>query len=313
MKILITGACGNIGAHIVPALAQQGHEVRALDINAESLEKLSGENITLLAGDIADKDFVFKAVDGVDVILHLAWSFSDSLTELIDTDIKGYQHLLDAAVAFYVPHVINSTTAVAYGKPTREVVDETHPSLVEQARKPVYALAKKFTEDLSKVYAEMHEGLSVNTIMIWYAYGDQMGGKHLRSMIREAIVDGVIEVPAESGGSFLQLDDFTDGVLKLIEAKPKCELFNFGTIYLTWAELCELIVAQANPQATVSAIPKSEWKGGSFLAEAWNLSTQKAEDMIGYQTQLNREDAIKHLSKALESSVTRVKSEIAKG
>lgn len=312
MKILITGGCGNIGVHVVKALAQQGYEVRVLDKDAESLKKLEAPNVETIAGDIADKELVQKAVKGTDAILHLAWSFSDDIVDLMDTDIKGYKNLLDAALEFGVQHVINTTTAVAYGKPMSNPVDETHPHLVKKARNPIYALAKTFAEELGNVYAETHD-LAVNTIMIWYAYGDEIGGRHLRGMIREAIVDGVVEVPANSGGSFLQLDDFVDGVIKIIEKKPKGELFNFSTIYLTWEELCKIIIAQANPKATISAIPKEAWNGSGFLAEEWNFSTQKAKEMLGYKSHLDREHAIAHLSKALESSVARVKAEIAAG
>ena len=312
MKILITGGCGNVGVHVVKTLAQQGHALRVLDIDAEGLKKLEAPGVETIAGDIADKELVRKAVEGVDVILHLAWTFSGDLDVLLGTDIKGYKNLLDAAVEFGVEHVVNTTTAVAYGKPMSSPVEETQPHMVAQARNPIYALTKTFVEDMGNVYAELH-GLTVNMIMIWYAYGNEIGGRHLRSMIREAIVDGVIEVPADSGGSFLQLDDFVDGFLKIIEKKPKGELFNFSTVYLTWAELCQIIVAQANPDAKVNAIPKDEWQGSGFLAEEWNFSIQKAKDMLGYESRLDREHAIAHLSKALESSVERVKAEIAVG
>ncbi len=312
MKILITGGCGNVGVHVVKVLSRKGYELRVLDRDAEGLKKLEAPGVETLAGDIADKELVRKAVEGVDAILHLAWSFSDDLIELMDTDIKGYKYLLDAALEFGVEHVVNTTTAVAYGKPTRNPVDETHPHLVAQARNPIYALSKTFVEEMGNVYAEMHD-LAVNMIMIWYAYGDEIGGRQLRGMIREAIVNGVIEVPANSGGSFLQLDDFVDGFLKIIEKKPKGELFNFSTVYLTWEELCQIIVAQANPEATVKAIPIDEWQGSGFLAEEWNFSTQKAQDMLGYESRLDREHAIAHLSTALESSVARVKAEIAAG
>ena len=41
--------------------------------------------------------------------------------------------------------------------------------------------------------------MAINSVMIWYAYAEEIGGKHLRSMIREAMVEGVTEIPADSG------------------------------------------------------------------------------------------------------------------
>ena len=307
MKILVTGGCGNMGTHVVKALVQQGHEARVLDRDAEGLKMLAGPGVQTIVGDIANKETVRQAVEGVDAILHLAWSFSEDLVNLLDIDVKGYLYLLDAAVEFGVQHVINATTAVSYGKPLTAVVDETHPHRVEKARSPIYALAKLATEELGKIYATQH-GMSVNNVMIWYAYGDTIGGRNLRGMVKDAIEKGAIEVPAGCGGSFLQLDDFVNGVLAIFAARPTGEMFNLGTLYLTWEELAQLIVAQANPDAKVIAIPRDEWAGSGFLADDWHFSTKKAELMLGYKTVLDRENAIAHLSKALESCVAGVKN-----
>ena len=309
MKILVTGGCGNMGGHVVRVFAREGHEVRVFDKDPDGLKKLAAPGVETVVGDISDKNQVGEAVRGVDAVLHLAWSFSEELLDLIDIDVKGYKYLLDAVVENGVQHVINASTAVAYGKPLTSPVDETHPHLVEKARKPPYALAKLITEEMGKIYAEKN-GLAVNNVMIWYAYGDEIGGKHIRSMVKEAIQKGVVEVPAKSGGSFLQLDDFVTGVKGIITAKPKGELFNLATVYLTWEDLARLIIAQANPEAKVLAIPKEEWTGSAFLADDWHFSTRKAEQMLHYRTKLSREKAIAHLSKALEACVAEVKAKI---
>lgn len=310
MKILVTGGCGNMGSHVVKALQQRGHALRVLDRDAAGLARLAGPGIDTVAGDIADRECVRRAVAGCDAILHLAWSFADDLLALLDTDVKGYKHLLDAALEFGAASVINATTAVSYGKPQTAVVDENHPHLVEQARKPTYALAKLMTEELSKIYAVEH-GLAANNLMIWYAYGDEIGGKHLRGMVEDALEKGVVDVPAGSGGSFLQLDDFVSAVLALLEKKPKGETFNLGTVYLTWQDLAQMIVAQANPQAKVHAIPKESWKESAFLTDDWHFSTEKAERLLGYRSALNHEAAVAHLAKALESCVAGVKAQRA--
>jgi UDP-glucose 4-epimerase len=145
-------------------------------------------------------------------------------------------------------------------------------------------------------------------VMIWYAYGDVIGGRNLRNMVKDAIDKGAIEVPAGCGGSFLQLDDFVTGILGIIAAKPRGQMFNLGTVYLTWEGLAKLIVEQANPAAKVIAVPKNQWTGSPFLVDDWHFSTKKAELMLGYRTGLNREQAIAHLSKALESCVAGVKA-----
>ncbi|MBS1186353.1 MAG: galE 1 [Burkholderiaceae bacterium] len=310
MKILVTGGCGNMGVHVINAFVQQGHDVRVLDRDAEGLKQFTGPKVETVHGDITDRALVNQAVAGMEAILHLAWSFSEDLNDLLDIDVKGYRNLLDAAVEHGVQHVLNATTAVSYGKPLSAVVDENHPHLVEKARNPVYGLAKLATEELGKIYAEQH-GISANNVMIWYAYGNVIGGRNLRNMAKDAIEKGSIEVPAGCGGSFLQLDDFVSGVLAIFNAKPKGEMFNLATFYLTWEELAKMIVAHANPAAKVVAIPKEQWTGSVFLVDDWHFSTEKAERMVGYRTGLNREQALAHLSNALAVTVAGVKAKMA--
>lgn len=309
MKILVTGGCGNMGIHVVKSLAKKGHQVRVLDKDEEGLKKLAAPAVETICGNIADKETVYRAVNGVNAILHLAWSFSENLTDLLDIDVKAYQYLLDAAVEYGVKDVINATTAVSYGKPVATPVDETQPHLVSLSRNPAYALAKLITEEMSRIYAVQHD-MAANNVMIWYAYGETIGGRNIRAMARDAMEKGAIEVPAGSGGTFLQLDDFVSAVLAIFEKRPKGELFNLGSVYLTWEELAKLIVSHANPKAIVRAIPKDEWQGSAFLTDDWPLSTQKADDILRYKTGMTREKAIEGLSGALKLSVDRVKAQM---
>jgi len=309
MKILVTGGCGNIGPHVVDTLLKKGHELRVVDINEEGLKKLAALGAETLAGDISDRSLVFEAVKDTDAVIHLAWSFSENIIELFDIDVKGYVHILDAALEHGVEHVVNASTAVVYGKPQYAPVDENHPRIVERARKPMYALAKLATEKLGEIYALEHD-MAVNTVMIWYAYGNEIGGKHLRNMVRSAIQEGKIEVPKDCGGSFLQLDDLVTGIEGIFKNKPKGELFNLATVYLTWEKLAQIIVEKANPAAKVVAVPKEEWKGSTFLTDDWRFSTEKAERMLGYKSHLTEEEAVKHLGRALEACIAEVKASL---
>lgn len=309
MKILVTGGCGNMGPHIIRKLVSFGHEIRVLDRDSDGLAQFSENGIETCCGDLADKEFVRSAVKGVEAIIHLAWSFADNLPDLLDTDVKGYQYLLDAAVEYGVRHVVNTTTAVSYGKPLSHPVREDQAHLVAISRNPVYALAKLTTEELSKIYAVQHD-LQVNNIMVWYAYGDVIGGRNIRAMIRDAIEKGRIEVPGGSGGSFLQLDDFVSLVLAIFSSDVKGELFNAASIYLTWEDVAKLITELVNPDAKVVAIDPSQWQGSAFLTDDWPLSIEKAEKLLNFKTNLSRQDAIANLSAALNISADKVRAQL---
>lgn len=306
MKILVTGGCGNIGVHLVDALAGKGHFLKVLDRDREKLKRWNQPNIEILAGDFSDKDFIFDAVKGTDAVIHLAWSFSTDPVELFESDVKGYAHLLEAAVKYNVEHIINASTAVAYGKPRYTPVDEDHPRIVELGRKPMYALAKLATEKMGVIYARQHN-MAVNTTMIWWAYGDEIGGKHIRAMIRDVIQKGEIVVPENCGGSFLQLDDYVAGIEAIIAKKPIGQTYNFDTVYLTWEEIAEIIVSQANPQAKIITVSKEEWTGSSFLTDDWKFSTEKAQKELGYRSLYSKQEAMEHLGKALGACIAEVR------
>ena len=109
MKILVTGGCGNMGPHIIRKLVEAGNAIRVLDKDKDGLAQFANAGMETCCGDLADKAFVESAIDGsIDAIIHLAWSFSDNLPDLLDIDVKGYQYLLDAAIANGVEYVVTS-------------------------------------------------------------------------------------------------------------------------------------------------------------------------------------------------------------
>lgn len=309
MKILVTGGCGNMGPHIIRKLSELGHTVRTIDLDKEGLRQFDNTAVETVCGNLNDRELTRSAVNGVDAIIHLAWSFSGSFAELMDIDIKGYLNLLDAAVEYNVKHVINTTTAVSYGKPLSKPVNEDQMHQVSLSRGPAYALAKLTTEELSRIYAREYD-LQVNSMMVWYAFGDVIGGRNLRAMIKDAIVKGEITIPAGSGGSFIQLDDYVTQALVIMNSGIKGELFNAVTVYLTWEDVAKIIVNRYAPSAKVNAIPHEQWTGSVFLTDDWPLSTEKSEKLLGFKSAMTRKEAMESLGKALDASATRVRREL---
>ncbi|MBI5545095.1 MAG: NAD(P)-dependent oxidoreductase [Deltaproteobacteria bacterium] len=75
MKVLLTGAFGNIGSHTVPELLRQGHEVRCLDLDSPGARKVAGQfegKVEVHWGNLRDAGQVSKAVTGVEAVVHLA-------------------------------------------------------------------------------------------------------------------------------------------------------------------------------------------------------------------------------------------------
>ena len=239
------------------------------------------------------------AVKGMDVIVHLAWSFSDDPIELLASDLKGHILLLDAAVAEKISHFFYTSTAVVYGKPIKSPITEEDPCLVEDARKPFYGIAKLTAEKLLLAYFRT-KGLPVTIFRFWWSYGKEIGGTHLRDLIKLAQAGESLMVPEGAGGSFLHLNDLTNAILLALE-KPNTfgEIFNLSTLFLSWEEVARIIMEVTHSCSTLEVIPAEKWKGAPFLADAWELTTGKAERAFGYRSTLSPSEAQQRLKEAI--------------
>lgn len=298
MKFLITGGAGSVGKALVPSLLKKGHTVRVLDKKADQLS--SGEkNLELMKGGIEDLPLVKEAVKGAEVIVHLAWSFSDDPVGLLSGDLRGHFFLLDAAVTEKITHFFYTSTAVVYGKPVKSPVTEEDPCLVEEARKPFYGIAKLMSEKLLLSYFRA-KGLPATIFRFWWSYGEEIGGRHLRDLIRIARAGEPLMVPQGAGGSFLHLDDLTNAILLALGRKETHgEIFNLSTLFLTWEEVARIIIEVAHSSSRLEIIPAKEWKGPAFLADAWELSTDKAERLFAYRSLLSPPIARQKLREAI--------------
>ena len=140
MKILVTGADGFIGSHVVETLVKSGHDVRAFvlynSFNSwgwlDESDKAIRDSIDIFAGDIRDPHGVDKAVEKQDVILNLAaliaipYSYHSPDT-YIDTNIKGTLNILQAARRHGVKRVVQTSTSEVYGTAQYIPIDEAHP------------------------------------------------------------------------------------------------------------------------------------------------------------------------------------------
>ncbi len=138
--ILVTGADGFIGSHLVERLVKSGHNVRAFVYynsfgNFGWLDRISLDiqrSVNIFSGDIRDPNGVRKAIEGCDTIIHLAaligipFSYHSPDT-YIDTNIKGTLNILQAARDEEINHIIHTSTSEVYGTAKFVPISEDHP------------------------------------------------------------------------------------------------------------------------------------------------------------------------------------------
>ena len=195
-KILVTGAAGFIGSHLVEELAKQGYKVRAfIRYNSRSqwgwLEGLPClKDIEVYAGDIRDYDSVRDAVRGVDIVFHLAaligipYSYVSPLA-YIKTNIEGAYNILQAAREEGVKRVVHTSTSEVYGTARYVPIDEDHPL---QAQSP-YAASKIAADQMALSYYRSF-GLPVVVVRPFNTFGPRQSARAVIPTIITQVLAG---------------------------------------------------------------------------------------------------------------------------
>jgi len=117
-KILVTGASGFAGGQLCRRLSADGHGVRALVREPARCTALKSWGVELHRGDLRDRNSIKTAVQGVDLVYHIAASYRDSKAsrkELWETNVTGTQNMLDAAKAADVARFVHCSTIGVHG------------------------------------------------------------------------------------------------------------------------------------------------------------------------------------------------------
>ena len=309
MRILIVGGAGEVGKYLTPFFMKRGHEVSILDRAAMLPEVLQALPVKYFKGNIVDATLVNEAVKDSEAIIHLAWSFADDALTIFNEDIRGHVHLLEAAEKAKVRHFLYTSTAVVYGRASTHPVTESHPCLIQEARKPLYGLGKYAAEELCKVYCRDRR-VPTTILRFWWAFGDTISGRHLRDLVKKALSHQPLEMVRGAGGAFLTMMDLgkaMDSVL--VKQKASGQIYNVGSLFLTWEEIGEMIISLTNSKSSIELIPSDQWKGPAFLNEVWDLSWDKAGRELDYTPGGTQEQMQSQLSKALQACISQVLKE----
>lgn len=213
-KILVTGADGFIGSHLVEALARAGHDVRAfvlynsfsswgwLDAADPDLMK----SVEIFAGDIRDPNGVRTAMNGCDVVLHLAaliaipYSYHSPDT-YVDTNVKGTLNVVQAARDLGVERVICTSTSEVYGTARFVPITEDHPL---QGQSP-YSASKIGADAIALSYHAAF-GTPVTVLRPFNTYGPRQSARAVIPTIIAQIAAGARQIKL---GALHPTRDFT--------------------------------------------------------------------------------------------------------
>ena len=310
MRILVTGGAGFVGSSVVSDLLARGIEVRGIDKARGALPRLRNATLEVIQGGIEDRETVQQAMKGVDVVYHLADTFSSEPYEVLDIDVKGNINLLETAAACGIRHFLFASTHRVYGRPRYLPIDEEHPLNPEESGRALYAIFKLANEKLCLWYWRGHD-LPVTIFRFWWSFGHEIGGRALRALIDTALKGQPIRVPEGAGGSFLHNDDAAGAFyMATLNEKAYGQIFNLSSgTFTTWQQLAELVCELTNSSSRLELVPKEEWQGDSSIGVdqsipyICNLDITKADRLIGYKPKYSSQEVKKLLREAVNRLV----------
>ncbi len=213
VPVIVTGAGGFIGSHLVEALVGQGARVRAFVRYTSRgeigllrwLPKTVLQAVEVQRGDVRDGAAILHAMEGCDVVFHLAALVSIPYSyqhprEVVETNLLGTLNVLEAARRAQPRCVVHTSTSEVYGTAQTIPITEQHPL---QAQSP-YAASKVGADQLAESYHRCF-GVPVTTVRPFNTYGPRQSARAvIPTIIMQALANDQIRL-----GSLHPTRDFT--------------------------------------------------------------------------------------------------------
>jgi len=263
-KILVTGADGFIGSHLVEGLLDKGSQVRAFVFyNAfnswgwlDTFPKDKLDKLDVFAGDIRDPHGVDQATKGCEVVFHLAaligipFSYHSPVS-YIDTNIKGTLNVLQAAINAGCERVLITSTSEVYGTAQCVPIDENHPFQGQSPYSATKIGADRLTESFYRCFQT-----PATIVRPFNTYGPRQSARAVIPTIVTQLLSGAEQVKLGSlhpTRDFNYVKDTVNGFIAIAESdKTIGEEINIASQQeISIGQLAREITDQINPMAKI--------------------------------------------------------------
>jgi len=304
-KILVTGAEGFIGSHLVEELVRQGYPVRTFilynSFNSWGWLDQSPRDILdaieIFSGDIRDSYGVKKAMQGCCTVIHLAaliaipYSYHSPDT-YVDTNVKGTLNILQAARELGLERVIHTSTSEVYGTASFVPITEDHPL---QGQSP-YSATKIAADQLTMSFYYSF-GTPVTIIRPFNTYGPRQSARAVIPTIITQIAGGQSNIKLGAlhpTRDFNYVKDTVSGFIAALEA-DNCmgEIINIGSNYeISIGDTARLIAEVMGVEIEIETATERLRPVKSEVERLWADNT-KALKLLRWQPQYAGKDGFK--------------------
>ncbi len=302
-KILITGAGGFIGSHLTERLVGLGTDVRALvHYNALGtwswLDQSPVKNkIEVVAGDICDRDSVRRAVEGREMVFHLAaliaipYSYQ-APASYVRTNVEGTLNVLQAARDAKVKRVIHTSTSEVYGTAKSVPIAETHPL---QGQSP-YSASKIGADKIAEAF-HCSFGLPVVTVRPFNTFGPRQSARAvIPTIITQLLTGKKIKLGNVTPTRDLNYVANTVEGFVLAASMPGAigKTFNIGSgREISIFELAHMIARLIKKPLKIET-ENQRVRPGASEVERLLADNRLAREVLGWAPRVGLEDGLKH-------------------
>lgn len=293
-RILVTGADGFIGSHVVETLVRRGHDVRAFvlynSFNSwgwlDRSEPAVVASLDVFAGDVRDANGVRTAMRGCDVVLHLAalvaipYSYHSPAT-YVETNVGGTLNVVQAARDLDVERVVVTSTSEVYGTAQQVPIDEDHPL---RAQSP-YAASKIGADQIALAFHRSF-GTPVSVIRPFNTYGPRQSARAVIPTIITQIAAGHDRLrlgALHPTRDFNYVSDTVEGFLGLAACDAAVgEVVNVGSGFeISIGDTAALIAERMGREVTIVA-DEQRLRPDKSEVERLLAGTEKAARLFGH-------------------------------
>ena len=298
-KVLVTGADGFIGSHLVEYLIDQGAQVKAFvfynSFNSwgwiDSFAKDLKDKIEIFAGDIRDPFGVKKAVEGVDVVFHLAaliaipYSYY-SPESYVSTNVTGTLNVLMACRELNTERLLVTSTSEVYGTAISVPIDEKHP---RQGQSP-YSATKIGADAITDSFYRSFE-LPVTIVRPFNTFGPRQSARAVIPTIITQLLNGSKEIKLGALHPTRDLVFVKDTVRGFTEIagteKTIGQEVNIATQNeISVLELAEILISLINPDAKILSDDHRQRPKNSEVERLLG-SNAKLQDLTGWKPEIS--------------------------
>ena len=321
-KILVTGADGFIGSHLVEELVKKGYQVRAFVLYnsfntwgwLDTLDREVIKQVEIFQGDIRDPHGVKKAMTGIDAVFHLAALIAipfsyHSPDAYVDTNVKGTLNVLQAARELGNIRTLVTSTSEVYGTAQYVPIDEKHPY---QGQSP-YSATKIGADRLAEAFYRSFD-LPVTIVRPFNTYGPRQSARAVIPTIITQLLSGYQEIKLGSltpTRDFNYVKDTANGFIAMYESdKTIGQEINIATQReISIGQLAQELIRQINPNARIIC---DEQRKRPVKSEVNRLlgSNQKIRELTNWIPNYTFEEGLAETIMFFEQNLNKYKTDI---